>query len=136
MTAYEMRIRDWSSDVCSSDLRQRAVDILQPLRLPVEAAVDPPRQFGPVARVAQRVEFAPPPEPQRHKHRSIRLFGKLGMVDEIQAKVAARIGILGQASDLDQTAPGVQAADAPSARHHNGTPLIASLPGGRSAEKR
>src|SRR3546814_20570290 len=82
MTAYEMRIRDWSSDVCSSDLRQRAVDILQPLRLPVEAAVDPPRQCGPVARVAQRVEFAPPPEPQRHKHRSIRLFGKLGMVDE------------------------------------------------------
>src|SRR3546814_8687570 len=95
MTAYEMRIRDWSSDVCSSDLRQRAVDILQPLRLPVEAAVDPPRQCGPVARVAQRVEFAPPPEPQRHKHRSIRLFGKLGMVDEIKAKVAARIGIIG-----------------------------------------
>src|SRR3546814_10779412 len=29
--------------------------------LPVEAAVDPPRQCGPVARVAQRVEFAPPP---------------------------------------------------------------------------
>src|SRR3546814_5823745 len=25
MTAYEMRISDWSSDVCSSDLRVRAV---------------------------------------------------------------------------------------------------------------
>src|SRR3546814_13278238 len=25
-TAYEMRISDWSSDVCSSDLLQRAVD--------------------------------------------------------------------------------------------------------------
>src|SRR3546814_3096121 len=24
-TAYEMRISDWSSDVCSSDLRQRAI---------------------------------------------------------------------------------------------------------------
>src|SRR3546814_1434631 len=27
-TAYEMRISDWSSDVCSSDLRQRLVAIL------------------------------------------------------------------------------------------------------------
>src|SRR3546814_8570847 len=25
-TAYEMRISDWSSDVCSSDLRRNAVD--------------------------------------------------------------------------------------------------------------
>src|SRR3546814_6631324 len=25
-TAYEMRISDWSSDVCSSDLRNRATD--------------------------------------------------------------------------------------------------------------
>src|SRR3546814_3574584 len=25
-TAYEMRISDWSSDVCSSDLRRRAVE--------------------------------------------------------------------------------------------------------------
>src|SRR3546814_3903515 len=25
-TAYEMRISDWSSDVCSSDLHRRAVD--------------------------------------------------------------------------------------------------------------
>src|SRR3546814_12596851 len=25
-TAYEMRISDWSSDVCSSDLRDRAID--------------------------------------------------------------------------------------------------------------
>src|SRR3546814_6699597 len=99
-----MRISDWSSDVCSSDL-------------------DPPRQCGPVARVAQRVEFAPPPEPQRHKHRSIRLFGKLGMVDEIKAKVAARIGIIGPASDLDQPAPAVAEAVASLAVTEIGTPL-------------
>src|SRR3546814_20694237 len=105
MTAYEMRIRDWSSDVCSSDLRQRAVDILQPLRLPVEAAVAPPRQCGPVARVPQRVEFAPPPEPQRHKHPSIRLFGKPGMVDEIKATVAALTGLISPPSDMNQPPP-------------------------------
>src|SRR3546814_15850667 len=132
MTAYEMRIRDWSSDVCSSDLRQRAVDILQPLRLPVEAAVDPPRQSGPVARVAQRVEFAPPPEPQRHKHRSIRLFGKLGLVDEIKAKVAARIGIIGPSRDLDHPAPAVSHAVACLAVTEIGQPLLPALPGRRA----
>src|SRR3546814_12569721 len=29
MTAYEMRISDWSSDVCSSDLLPRGVDFVQ-----------------------------------------------------------------------------------------------------------
>src|SRR3546814_5225757 len=29
-TAYEMRISDWSSDVCSSDLRQRLRDAAKP----------------------------------------------------------------------------------------------------------
>src|SRR3546814_5729351 len=28
-TAYEMRISDWSSDVCSSDLQQHAFEILE-----------------------------------------------------------------------------------------------------------
>src|SRR3546814_4807453 len=27
-TAYEMRISDWSSDVCSSDLRRERVDVI------------------------------------------------------------------------------------------------------------
>src|SRR3546814_9544925 len=30
-TAYEMRISDWSSDVCSSDLDPRLLEILAPL---------------------------------------------------------------------------------------------------------
>src|SRR3546814_7545692 len=30
-TAYELRISDWSSDVCSSDLTEPAVDLAQPL---------------------------------------------------------------------------------------------------------
>src|SRR3546814_1334378 len=29
-TAYEMRISDWSSDVCSSDLRRRDADNVEP----------------------------------------------------------------------------------------------------------
>src|SRR3546814_4178771 len=41
-TAYEMRISDWSSDVCSSDLCQvvallQAADVLRPRRDPVDA---------------------------------------------------------------------------------------------------
>src|SRR3546814_7784411 len=47
-TAYEMRISDWSSDVCSSDLQQqfarRAVDVdrkrLAPLQRPGELGID------------------------------------------------------------------------------------------------
>src|SRR3546814_8513075 len=31
-TAYEMRISDWSSDVCSSDLRQSAARAICPVR--------------------------------------------------------------------------------------------------------
>src|SRR3546814_9499766 len=34
-TAYEMRISDWSSDVCSSDLRNRTANQLRPVRKPV-----------------------------------------------------------------------------------------------------
>src|SRR3546814_10070180 len=37
-TAYEMRISDWSSDVCSSDLEQRAGPVLQADAQPRDAA--------------------------------------------------------------------------------------------------
>src|SRR3546814_1503118 len=37
-TAYEMRISDWSSDVCSSDLAGDAEQV-RPIRLPVEGSV-------------------------------------------------------------------------------------------------
>src|SRR3546814_4788373 len=40
-TAYEMRISDWSSDVCSSDLRCWCSDALPPARARLETA--PPR---------------------------------------------------------------------------------------------
>src|SRR3546814_6224243 len=44
-TAYEMRISDWSSDVCSSDLRRRGVGAEgQRYRQQADAAADRARQ--------------------------------------------------------------------------------------------
>src|SRR3546814_6107423 len=44
-TAYEMRISDWSSDVCSSDLHQHASLVLEGVlhAVAVEASLEPPR---------------------------------------------------------------------------------------------
>src|SRR3546814_9613772 len=62
-TAYELRISDWSSDVCSSDLFERVADHRQPVlaRDMVDRTVGIARQpmprfgaetfFGPVARL-------------------------------------------------------------------------------------
>src|SRR3546814_2046745 len=75
-TAYEMRISDWSSDVCSSDLSVEHVDgqphdvrrqeeELRPLRQAdeqVDAAADRDRADQPVERrpeLARRIGFAP-----------------------------------------------------------------------------
>src|SRR3546814_5901392 len=73
-TAYEMRIRDWSSDVCSSDLllglaaqaddRQFAELVAQRLGRPRDVAVDLGgdlvlAQRGVVAQVGQRLLAGP-----------------------------------------------------------------------------
>src|SRR3546814_5571062 len=47
-TAYEMRISDWSSDVCSSDL----ILVAQPAADPLEIGVDRARDFALVKGVA------------------------------------------------------------------------------------
>src|SRR3546814_8244992 len=39
-TAYEMRISDWSSDVCSSDLARHRPDNLPPLNVLVQVNID------------------------------------------------------------------------------------------------
>src|SRR3546814_18817220 len=49
-TAYEMRISDWSSDVCSSDLQQRARDGLEQRGL---VAIDDPPYRQPLVPVHQ-----------------------------------------------------------------------------------
>src|SRR3546814_8523411 len=50
-TAYEMRISDWSSDVCSSDLRRRRLLLMPAGSLAGrEAAESAGRAFGPPGR--------------------------------------------------------------------------------------
>src|SRR3546814_15164018 len=54
-TAYEMRISDWSSDVCSSDLLQRLLATVVPLhRRRASRSVRKGRQTGAEQRVHRR----------------------------------------------------------------------------------
>src|SRR3546814_10133896 len=53
-TAYEMRISDWSSDVCSSDLLDQVVDVAVDAVEPLEMAADP--VFGQAAVVAHQAQ--------------------------------------------------------------------------------
>src|SRR3546814_3753431 len=43
-TAYEMRISDWSSDVCSSDLAEYAIDLCRTRGVAIEELLDQLRQ--------------------------------------------------------------------------------------------
>src|SRR3546814_5565870 len=45
-TAYEMRISDWSSDVCSSDLNKRPWNLPQPNDRPAPAANPAPARIA------------------------------------------------------------------------------------------
>src|SRR3546814_2945326 len=58
-TAYDMRISDWSSDVCSSDLQVLRM-VVEPRRRASEGA-DPARphsmQKGPVALLGEQPEY-------------------------------------------------------------------------------
>src|SRR3546814_3282562 len=51
-TAYEMRISDWSSDVCSSDLPSGACDYAI-LSLTLQATRDPRQVLGQMVRIAR-----------------------------------------------------------------------------------
>src|SRR3546814_14749159 len=56
-TAYEMRISDWSSDVCSSDLL--GLDALLPVVTPIEDAVQTAlAELQPVVRLSIPVDIA------------------------------------------------------------------------------
>src|SRR3546814_15839933 len=75
-TAYEMRISDWSSDVCSSDLRQQGgpVDALEELpaagaELAHQAGVEIPDQLADRGvQLGQREEPAVPQPRQDPEH--------------------------------------------------------------------
>src|SRR3546814_3687720 len=57
-TAYEMRISDWSSDVCSSDLEQRQLDVARSLPAPHAQRLAEVLALVGQLRVAGRVEDA------------------------------------------------------------------------------
>src|SRR3546814_5374151 len=53
-TAYEMRISDWSSDVCSSDLRDYAAPMAPATSLPRGSSPKPPQNGQDQAHAADR----------------------------------------------------------------------------------
>src|SRR3546814_3101903 len=58
-TAYEMRISDWSSDVCSSDLTEAAVDIARLAGLnPAGVICEIMNDDGSMARLPDLIKFA------------------------------------------------------------------------------
>src|SRR3546814_7540620 len=76
-TAYEMRISDWSSDVCSSDLYQRKKLAQEhEARRRHNTANDPARQHASQAGSAEASSIAAPPfayaeQAHRHEHHEI-----------------------------------------------------------------
>src|SRR3546814_5314561 len=52
-TAYEMRISDWSSDVCSSDLPALLPGLAGALHFPGDARLRPDRYVAELARVVR-----------------------------------------------------------------------------------
>src|SRR3546814_5236198 len=69
-TAYEMRISDWSSDVCSSDLRDRDADLLASPRM--KMALERVMQGTHVERLRQVLRD---PASPRLLHRALRSVG-------------------------------------------------------------
>src|SRR3546814_10424123 len=61
-TAYEMRISDWSSDVCSSDLTERYTAAAQAVLAPGERinSLTMPEGNGPVVVAATQASKGPP----------------------------------------------------------------------------
>src|SRR3546814_20598898 len=88
-TAYEMRISDWSSDVCSSDLLVLVAGTLRPI-------LEPDKREARVLAAAAEVEAA---------DREYRLHGLLLVVQQIFADLAQRFvgvrdGRAGRRGDL------------------------------------
>src|SRR3546814_7727773 len=82
-TAYEMRISDWSSDVCSSDLRR--VDDAQPADAPnAQARIDHRRLVGAhPARSRKMMARAGTLPDVRHQHSVVAIERRIAAVREI-----------------------------------------------------
>src|SRR3546814_2037663 len=77
-TAYEMRISDWSSDVCSSDLRQQHEVAAERRYVPRRPERSEPQQ-RPERRAQQRAPGEPPSADRAgHRQRSGRERKKVG----------------------------------------------------------
>src|SRR3546814_1894981 len=80
-TAYEMRISDWSSDVCSSDLMMMQVEAARSLAMLASLKAD--------AEPAERAKAAAAAKVQIGKsgkfvgQQAIQLHGGMGMTDEL-----------------------------------------------------
>src|SRR3546814_17750042 len=85
-TAYEVRISDWSSDVCSSDLSDRPVmSAAFPLRLPVDDARD---AMGVVVRLPV---YSSGPRPSDVAQRRAREIGALGISMRVRPMLLAAL---------------------------------------------
>src|SRR3546814_9644179 len=77
-TAYEMRISDWSSDVCSSDLDERQVvferDIDKLAPSPIEQRAQKPTIFG--TDRGEAADAARPVQPHHDRRSEERRVGK------------------------------------------------------------
>src|SRR3546814_16727335 len=94
MTAYEMRIRDWSSDVCSSDLwREHRIPFVEPQRPVVDAARQPEAVFG-------ERDLPPVVAP---RHRADLRHGLVAFIDE-QQRILRQIFEQGRRRLAGQTA--------------------------------
>src|SRR3546814_6211783 len=105
-TAYEMRISDWSSDVCSSDL------------LEVEGITDPAAVFAPF--VVAEVKKAEP-HPNADKLRVCEVFTGTETFQVVCGAPNARAGMKGVFAPVGSTVPGInlllKAATIRSAEH-------------------
>lgn len=83
--------------------RRRLPPQLQPIRLAIEAAVDPTGDGFELVGVGHRVQTLRCPEPGGRQARILRLLQQLGMVDQIQSQRFAARRIVRPAGDLDQS---------------------------------
>src|SRR3546814_2224659 len=110
-TAYELRISDWSSDVCSSDLANQATGLVRK-RLPNDAlpAATATRELRD-RRALAKAKFGDGQDvtrlsdDQRHHARTVgqRIAGVIGTAVDTVCRRVVISGILAASKDFEQT---------------------------------
>src|SRR3546814_1719078 len=88
-TAYEMRISDWSSDVCSSDLLLGSVHLLPESVQPLPAALD--KAYGSADTLVFESDLGALDAPAMQRDVLAAARGKKGLRDEISPAMYARV---------------------------------------------